>query len=71
MKEQALELAKEFDEMAEMNFDMVLRSENDSPVGQQLSGLHIKFAKDYQRNAQLLRDMVAEIERLENANKNT
>ena len=65
MKQQALELAIEFDELAEISFDMVLRAESDSPIAQQLTQLHVKYAKDHQRNAQLLRDMVAEIERLE------
>jgi hemerythrin-like domain-containing protein len=31
----------------------------------------VQFAKEHQANAQLLRDLVEEIERLEDANKNT
>lgn len=65
MKEQALKLANVFDEQAEFSFDMVLRSEGDSDVAQLLNRHHIQFAKEYQANAQLLRDMVAEITRLE------
>ncbi len=66
MKEQALELAKEFDELAEISYEMVLRSESDSPIAQQLTGLHVKYAKDHQRNAQLLRDLVDELDKQEN-----
>jgi hypothetical protein len=62
MKEQALKLAKEFDELAEIGFETVLRSENESPLGKQLTQYHISFAKDHQRNAQLLRDLVAALE---------
>jgi hypothetical protein len=64
MIEQALKLAKDFDEQAEMGFEMVLRAESDSLIAQQVAQLHIKYAKEHQANAQLLRDMVAEIERL-------
>jgi hypothetical protein len=62
MKEQALKLAKEFDELAEIGFETVLRSENESPLGKQLTQYHISFAKDHQRNAQLLRDLVVALE---------
>jgi hypothetical protein len=62
MKEQALKLAKEFDELAEIGFETVLRSENESPLGKHLTQYHISFAKDHQRNAQLLRDLVAALE---------
>ena len=62
MKEQALELAKEFDELAEIGFETVLRSDNDSPLGKQLTQYHINFAKDHQRNSQLLRDLVVALE---------
>ena len=72
MKEQALKLAIEFDELAEIGFEIVLQSESDSPIAQQMTQLHIKYSKEHQANAQLLRKLVAEIERLENdANKNT
>jgi len=64
MIEQALKLARDFDELAEIGFEQVLRSESDSLIAQQLAQLHIKYAKEHQANAQLLRDMVAEIERL-------
>lgn len=64
MIEQALKLAADFDEQAEIGFELVLRSEGTSPVSQQLSQLHVKYAKEHQANAQLLRDMAAEIIRL-------
>jgi len=70
MKEQALKVAKDFDEMAEIGFESVLRSEGDTPVARQLMHYQLQFAKEHQANAQLLRDLVAEIERLEDANKN-
>jgi len=70
MKQQALKVAKDFDELAEIGFENVLRSEGDTPTSRQLMQHQLQFAKEHQANAQLLRDLVAEIERLENANKN-
>jgi predicted urease superfamily metal-dependent hydrolase len=70
MKEQALKVAKDFDELAEIGFEHVLRSEGDSAISRQLMQYQVQFAKEHQANAQLLRDLVAEIERLEDANKN-
>lgn len=65
MKEQALNLAKIFDEQADFGFELVLRSDEDNETAKMLSRHHIQFAKEHQANAQLLRDMVAEITRLE------
>jgi hypothetical protein len=65
MKEQALKVAKDFDELAEIGFENVLRSEGDTDVSRQLMQYQVQYAKEHQENAQLLRDLVAEIERLE------
>jgi hypothetical protein len=62
MKEQALKLAEDFDELAQIGFEMVLMAEGDSPISKQVAHYQIQYAKDHQRNAQLLRDLVAEIE---------
>lgn len=68
MKEQALNLAKIFDEQAEFGFELVLRSDEDNETAKMLSRHHIQFAKEHQANAQLLRDLVAEINRLQAEN---
>lgn len=68
MKQQALELAKIFDEQAEFGFELVLRADGDSEMSKYLSQHHVKYAKEHQVNAQLLRDMVAEIDRLQAEN---
>jgi hypothetical protein len=65
MKKKALKVAADFDEMAQFGFDNVLRSEGDTPVSRQLMQHQVQYAKEHQENAQLLRDLVAEIERLE------
>lgn len=64
MIEQALKLAADFDEQAGFMYEMALKSDADSPVAQQLNHYHVKFAKEHEANAQLVRDMVAEIQRL-------
>lgn len=64
MIEQALKLARDFDEQADFMFEIALRSDGDTETSQQLIHYHIKFAKEHQANAQLVRDMVAEIEKL-------
>lgn len=67
MIEQALKLAADFDEQAEFMFELALRSDADSPMSQQMNHYHVKFGKEHQANAKLIRDMVAEIQRLRGA----
>ena len=65
MKEQALKLAADFDEMADFGFEMALRTEGDTDVSRQLMHHNIQYAKEHQANARLLRTLVEEINRLE------
>lgn len=69
MIEQALKLARDFDEQADFMFEIALRSDGDTDTAKQLIHYHIKFAKEHQANAQLVRDMVAEIVRLRGCNE--
>ena len=64
MIEQALKLAADFDEQAGFMYEIALRSDADSPISQQMNHYHVKFAKEHEANAKLVRDMVAEIQKL-------
>lgn len=68
MRQQALELAKIFDEQAEFGFELVLRADGDSELSKLLTSHHVRFAKEHQVNAQLLRDLVAKIDHLQAEN---
>jgi hypothetical protein len=69
MKDEALKLAKIFDEQAEFGFELVLRSDEDTDMSRMLSRHHVQYAKEHQANAELLREMVAEIGRLQEENE--
>lgn len=69
MRDQALKLAELFDEQAEFGFSLVLNSDEDTEMSRLLSRHHVQFAKEHQANAELLREMVAEIGRLQEENE--
>lgn len=74
MLQKAQKLAEDFDEQAGFMYELALKSDNDSPISQQMNHYHVKFAKEHESNAQLVRDMIAEIQRLReqnDTNKNT
>jgi hypothetical protein len=65
LKQKALALAEIFDEQADFGFEMVLQADGTTDVSRQVQHYQIKFAKEHQDNAQLLRELVDAINWLE------
>lgn len=65
LKQKALELAESFDEQAAFGFEVILQQEATTDIEREVQHYRIKFAKEHQDNAQLLRELVDAINWLE------